>query len=71
MLIILPLLLTGLFIFYIGPAEALESEENISKIWNFPVEPVAGEEPRISPIIGIIGIEQWFPRQHGNVTDAI
>jgi len=57
-LVILPILLTTLFIFYIGPAEALESEENISKIWEFPVEPVAGEEPRVSPIIVIIGIEQ-------------
>ena len=58
LLVILPLLLTALLIFYIGPAEALESEENISKILDFPVEPVSGEKPPISPIIGIIGAEQ-------------
>jgi len=58
LLVVLPLLLTALFIIYIGPAEALESDENISKIWDFPVKPVSGEEPPISPIIGIIGIEQ-------------
>jgi len=58
LLAILPLVMVALSADYIGEAEALESEENISKIWNFPIEPVSGEEPPISPIIGIIGIEQ-------------
>ena len=58
LLVILPLVMVALSADYIGEAEALESEENISKIWEFPVEPVAGEEPRVSPIIVIIGIEQ-------------
>ncbi len=58
LLAILPLVMVALSADYIGTAEALESEENISKIWNFPIEPVSGEEPRVSPIIGIIGIEQ-------------
>ncbi len=58
LLAILPLVMVALSADYIGEAEALESEENISKILDFPVEPVSGEKPPISPIIGIIGAEQ-------------
>ena len=68
--VILPLLLTALALLYIGEAEGFESEENISHISSYPIEPVS-EEPSITPIIVIIGIEQWWLLKHGNVTDVI
>jgi len=56
--VILPLLLTTLALLNIGEAEGFESEEKTVLALAFPIDPVSGEEPRISPIIGIIGIEQ-------------
>ncbi len=55
--VILPLLLTTLALLYVGEAEGFESEENISNTSSSPIETVS-EEPRIIPIIVIIGIEQ-------------
>jgi len=55
--VILPLLLTALALSYIGEADAYESEENISHTSSSLIELVS-EEPSITPIIGIIGIEQ-------------
>ena len=46
------------------------TEESIVNTPGFPIEPVSGEEPPITPIIGIIGIEQWW-LWHGNVTDVV
>ena len=56
--VILPLLLTTLALLYVGEAEGFESEEKIAHTLASPIESVSGEEPRISPIIGIIGVEQ-------------
>ena len=56
--VILPLLLTTLALLYVGEAEGFESEEKTVHALTFPTDLVSGEEPRISPIIGIIGIEQ-------------
>jgi len=56
--VILPLFLTTLALLYIGEAEGFESEEKIAHTLASPIESVSGEEPRISPIIGIIGVEQ-------------
>jgi len=56
--VILPLLLTTLALLYVGEAEGFESEEKTIHALASLIEPVSGEEPRISPIIGIIGIEQ-------------
>jgi len=57
MLVVLPLLLATLVLYYIGEAEAYESEENISLSSSLPIEPVSGEFS-ITPIIVIIGVEQ-------------
>ncbi len=56
--VIFPLLLTTLGLLYVGEAEGFESEEKTVLALASPIEPVSGEEPRISPIIGIIGVEQ-------------
>ncbi len=70
MLVVLPLLLATMVLYYIGEADAYESEENIPLSSGFPKEPVSGES-KITPIIVIIGIEQWLLLKHGNVTDVI
>jgi len=57
LLAILPLVMVAIVPDYIGEADAYESEENISYTSNFPIELVP-EEPSITPIIGIIGIER-------------
>ena len=57
MLVLLPLLLASMALYYIGEADAYESEENISPTSSFPIELVS-EEPSITPIIGIIGVER-------------
>ncbi len=56
--VIFPLLLTTLALLYVGEAEGFESEEKITHTLASPIESVSGEEPRISPIIGIIGVGQ-------------
>ena len=56
--VILPLLLTALALLYVGEAEGFESEEKTVHALTSLIEPVSGEEPGITPIIGIIGIEQ-------------
>jgi len=56
--VILPLLLTAFALLSISEADAFESEENIIQISNSTLVLVSSEEPRISPIIGIISIEQ-------------
>jgi len=56
--VILPLLLTTLALLYVGEVEGFESEEKTVHALASPIEPVSGEEPRITPIIGIIGVEQ-------------
>ncbi len=56
--LILPLLLTTFALLYVGEAEGFESEEETVHALALPIEPVPGEEPRITPIIGIIGVEQ-------------
>ncbi len=57
MLVVLPLLLATLALYYIGEADAYESEENISDTSSSLIETVS-EERSITPIIVIIGIEQ-------------
>ena len=57
MLVVLPLLLATLALYYIGEADAYESEEIIIQTSNSTLELVS-EESSITPIIGIIGIEQ-------------
>ena len=57
MLVVLPLLLATLALYYIGEADAYESEEIIIQTSNSTLVLVS-EEPSITPIIGIIGIEQ-------------
>jgi len=56
--VIVPLLLTTLALLYVGDAEGFESEEKIVHALVLSIEPVSSEEPRITPIIGIIGVEQ-------------
>jgi len=56
--VILPLLLTALALLYVGEAEGFESEEKTVHILASLIEPVSSEVPGISPIIGIIGVEQ-------------
>ncbi len=56
--VILPLLLTTLALLYVGEAEGFESEEETVHALASPIEIVPVEEPRISPIIGIIGVGQ-------------
>ncbi len=56
-LVALPLLLATLAFYYIGEADAYESEENISHTSSSIIELVS-EGPSITPIIVIIGIEQ-------------
>ena len=56
--VILPLLLTTLALLYVGDAEGFESEEKTVHALVLSIEPVSSEEPRITPIIGIIGVEQ-------------
>ena len=41
-----------------GEAEGFESEEKIAHTLALPIEPVSAEESSISPIIGVIGVEQ-------------
>lgn len=56
--VILPLLLTAFVLLFIGEAEAVQYEDPILKQGG-QRQPVASEEePVISPIIKIIGIEQ-------------
>jgi len=57
MLVVLPLLLATLALYYIGEVDAFESEENIIQTSNSTLELVSGEE-YTTPIVGIIGIEQ-------------
>ncbi len=56
--VILPLLLTTLALLYVGEAEGFVSDEKTVHALASPIEPVSVEEPRIIPIIGIIGVEQ-------------
>ncbi len=56
--VIFPLLLTTLALLYVGEAEGFESEEKTVLALASPIEPVSGEEPSITPIIVIIGVEQ-------------
>jgi len=56
--VILPLLLTTFALLYVGEAEGFESEEKTVHALASPIEPVSDEESRITPIIGIIGVEQ-------------
>jgi len=56
--VIFPLLLTTLALLYVGEAEGFESEEEAVHALASLIEPVPVEEPRISPIIGIIGVER-------------
>ena len=69
-LVILPLLLTILTPLDLAEAEVIESAENIVHTSDSQLELVSGESS-ITPIIIIIGIEQWLLLQHGNVTDVI
>ncbi len=56
--VILPLLLTAFLLLFMGEAEAVQYEDPILKQGG-QRQPVASEEePVISPIIKIIGIEQ-------------
>ena len=57
LLAILPLVMVAIVPDYIGEADAYESEENISYTSSVPIELVS-EEPSITPIIGIIGVER-------------
>jgi len=57
MLVILPLLLVTMTLYFIGEADAYESEENISFTSSSPIELVS-EDPSTTPIIRIIGIGQ-------------
>jgi len=56
--VIFPLLLTTLGLLYVGEAERFESEEKTVLALASLIQPVSGDEPRISPIIEIIGVEQ-------------
>jgi len=58
MFVVLPLLLATFALLYVGEVEGFESEEKTVHALASPIEPVSGEEPRITPIIGIISIEQ-------------
>jgi hypothetical protein len=57
MLVVLPLLLATMTLYYIGEVDAYESEGDISLSSSLPIEPVSGESS-VTPIIVIIGIEQ-------------
>ena len=57
MLVVLPLLLATMALYYIGEADAFESEENIIQISNSTLELVSDED-YITPIIVIISVEQ-------------
>jgi len=57
MLVVLPLLLATMALYYVGEADAFESEENIIQISNPTIELVSGEE-YFTPIIAIISVEQ-------------
>ncbi len=57
LLAILPLALVALTPDLIGEADAYELEENISNSSSFSIELVS-EEPSITPIIAIIGVER-------------
>ena len=56
--VILPLLLASFALYYIGEAAALPSEED--PVLRRGIQPELGseDEPRVTPIIVIIGIEQ-------------
>ncbi len=56
--VILPLLLTTFALLYVGEAEGFESEEKTVLALASLIDPVSVEEPGISPIIGIIGVER-------------
>ncbi len=56
--VILPLLLTTSFLLFIGEAEAVEYQDPILKQGGQRQQVVSEDEPVISPIIKIIGIEQ-------------
>jgi len=57
MLVVLPLLLATMALYYIGEADAYESEENIIQTSNSTLKLVPSEE-YTTPIIGIIGVER-------------
>ncbi len=57
MLVVLPLLLATLGLYYISEADAFESEENVIQTSNSTLKLVSSEE-YITPIIVIISIEQ-------------
>ncbi len=57
LLAILPLALVALTPDLIGEADAYKLEENISNSSSFSIELVS-EEPSITPIISIIGVER-------------
>ncbi len=57
MLVILPLLLVTMALYFIGEADAYESEEDISLTSSSLIELVS-EDPSTTPIIRIISIEQ-------------
>ncbi len=59
LLTVLPLLLTAFALLSISEADAYESEEIVIKTSNSTLKLVSGEE-YITPIIVIIGIEQWW-----------
>ena len=56
--VILPLLLTAFVLLFIGEAEAVQYEDPILKQGGQRQLVASEEEPVISPIIKIIGIEQ-------------
>ena len=60
LLVILPLLLASFALYYIGEAEAVQYEEDpVLKQGGQRIQPITSEEePAITPIIKIIGIEQ-------------
>ncbi len=55
--VIFPLLLTASVLLFVGEAEAVQYEDPILK-QRGQRQPVSEDEPVISPIIKIIGIEQ-------------
>ena len=56
--VILPLLLTAFVLLFMGEAEAVQYEDPILKQGGQRQPVTSEEEPVISPIIKIIGIEQ-------------
>ncbi len=56
--VILPLLLTAFLLLFMGEAEAVQYEDPILKQGSQRQQVVPEDEPVISPIIRIIGIER-------------